>query len=92
MDVDDGAGDYRVECKGEKNSPGAWGSTSAWLIPTALEIVVDVQWWWRLTVDVRTDALCVITRMDRKKEKEVSGHFVPVRQCLACLFARGIDG
>ena len=51
--MDDGAGDYRVECKGKKNSPGAWGSTSAWLIPTALEIVVDVQWWWRLTERMR---------------------------------------
>ena len=56
MDMDDGAGEYQVECKGKKDSLDGWGETSAWLSPMTLEkvVVIDVQWWRRLIVDVRT--------------------------------------
>ena len=57
-----------------------------------------MQWWRRLTVDVRTNVLHVdalplcVMRMDRNKENKVSNDLYPVLQYLPCLLVRGIDG
>ena len=58
MDGDADVGDYRVECKGNKTYL-MYGGQPACDCPMTLKIVVVivVQWWRRLTVDVQTDML-----------------------------------